>query len=92
MERTVELDAPPDVVWHELPETLADPDRVRVDDEVDPGRRLTFWWMPADGDDPPSYVEIELEPCVAGTLLHVRETWIDGAHLERAAFNARAFA
>ena len=88
VERTVELDASPDEVWDELPETLADPERVRVDDQVDPGRRLTFWWMPAAGDDPPSYVEIDLEPSAIGTILHVRETMIDGAHLVRTAFNA----
>ena len=41
VERTVELEAPPDDVWNELPGILADPDRVRLDDEVEPGRRLT---------------------------------------------------
>jgi uncharacterized protein YndB with AHSA1/START domain len=92
VERTVELEAPPDEVWRELPEILSEPDRERIDDVVEPGHRLTFFWMPADGDHPPSYVEIELEPGGAGTILHVRETMIDGAHLVHTAFNARAYA
>jgi uncharacterized protein YndB with AHSA1/START domain len=92
VERAVELDAPPADVWNELPEILTDPDRVRIDDIVEPDRRLTFFWVPVDGDDPPSYVEIELEPSEAGTILHVRETMIDGAQLVRTAFNARAYA
>jgi hypothetical protein len=92
VERHVELPAPPEQVWEELPAILDEPGRVRVDDRVEAPYWLSFWWTPTFGDEPPSYVELELEPSAVGTLLHVRETMIDGAHLERSALNARAFA
>ena len=92
VERHVELPVPPEQVWEELPAILDEPGRVRVNDEVDPPNRLSFWWTPLIGDEPPSYVEMELERSAVGTLLHVRETMIDGAQLERSAFNARALA
>lgn len=66
--------------------------RVGVVDQAEPARRLTFWWTPVEGDEPPSYVEIELESCAVGTLLRVRETRIDGPVLLRSALHARAHA
>lgn len=108
IERHVELPAPPEAVWEELPEMLGDDveltaepggilhandpdgDRVGVVIEAVPAERLTFRWTTVDGDDPPSEVEISLEPSGVGTILHVRETRLDGAHLERSAFLAHA--
>jgi uncharacterized protein YndB with AHSA1/START domain len=110
VERTIELDAPAEEVWQELPALLGDDtrlvtepgaplrvdgpegDRLGVIEQVEPARRLTFWWTAVDGDDAPSYVEIDLEPCLVGTLLRVRESRLDGEHLLGAAFHARAFA
>ena len=110
VERTIELDAPAEQVWQELPALLGDDtrlvtepgaplrvdgpegDRLGVIDQVEPARRLTFWWTAVEGDDAPSYVEIDLEPCRVGTLLRVRESRVDGERLLRAAFHARAFA
>ena len=48
-------------------------------EEFDAPHRLAFWWVPADGDDPPSFVEIELDGSAVGTLLRVRETRFDAA-------------
>ena len=108
IEREVELPAPPDAVWRELPGMLGDDvhlvaepggplrvvdsDGVRsgVVDDVIPGRRLTFSWARVDGNEPPSEVELELEPTIGGTRLRVCETRLDGAQLARAAFSARA--
>jgi len=90
VERTVELEGSPERVWEELPGWLDEEDRERVLDECEPARRLSFWWMTRDGGNPPSYVEIDLEPSAVGTLLHVRETLLDGAHLVRSAFRALA--
>jgi uncharacterized protein YndB with AHSA1/START domain len=108
VERHVELPAPPEAVWAELPEMLGDDvdlaaepggllraydpdgDRVGVVIEAVPAERLTFRWTTVDGDDPPSEVEISLEPSGVGTILHVRETRLDGARLERSAFSAHA--
>jgi uncharacterized protein YndB with AHSA1/START domain len=93
IERDIELDAPPEVVWDELPSLFdadADADRVRVVDTSDAPDRLSFWWAPETDDDAPSYVEIELHPTAVGTMLHVRETRLDGAHLVRSVFSARA--
>ena len=42
-------------------------------EEVDPGRRLVFWWR-ADDDDQSSRVEIDLEPDPDGTRVRVTET------------------
>jgi uncharacterized protein YndB with AHSA1/START domain len=67
-------------------------DRVGVVHEAVPAERLAFRWMPVEGDAAPSEVEITLEPSAVGTMLRVRETRLDGAHLERAAFRARAVA
>ena len=110
VERTVELAAPAEQVWEELPTLLGDDtclvpeagaplrvagpegDRVGVIERAEPARRLTFWWTTAEGDDPPSYVEVVLEPCAVGTLLRVRERRVDGAQLLRSAFHARAYA
>jgi uncharacterized protein YndB with AHSA1/START domain len=90
IERTIELPAPPDEVWDALPELFSDDDRrrVRVIDESDPPHRLAFWWTMTEGNEAPSYVEIDLDASAAGTLLHVRETRLDGAHLVHSAFNA----
>jgi uncharacterized protein YndB with AHSA1/START domain len=54
-------------------------DRVGTVDEVDAPRRLAFWWTPVDGDDAPSFVELELTATAVGTLLRVRETRFDAA-------------
>src|SRR6478609_3017996 len=52
-------------------------ERVGVVEEVDPPQRLAFWWVPVEGDDAPSFVEIALEPVevgrAVGTMLRVRE-------------------
>jgi uncharacterized protein YndB with AHSA1/START domain len=108
VERDLELPAPPDVVWDELPGILgdevelaavpggrlhtrdADGERVGVVYEAIPAERLSFRWISADGDDAPSDVEITLEPSGVGTVVHLRETRLDGAHLVRSAFSARA--
>jgi uncharacterized protein YndB with AHSA1/START domain len=63
----------------------ADPEaeRVGVVEDVDAPQRITFWWVPVDGDDAPSFVEIVLEPVelehAVGTMLHVRESRFDAA-------------
>jgi len=67
-----------------------DGDRVGVVIEAVPARRLTFQWTSTDCDEPPSEVEVELEPSGIGTILHVRETRVDGARLARSAFLALA--
>jgi uncharacterized protein YndB with AHSA1/START domain len=57
--------------------------RVGVVEEADAPRRLTFWWVPVDGDDAPSQVEIALEPVATGdgvgTIVRVRESLLDVA-------------
>ena len=63
---------------------------VGVVHEAVPGERLAFRWVRLDGDDPPSDVEITLEPNGAGTILHLRETRLDGARLLRSALLASA--
>jgi uncharacterized protein YndB with AHSA1/START domain len=63
---------------------------VGVVDEAVPGERLSFRWVRLEGDHPPSDVEITLEPNGVGTILHVRETRLDGARLVRSAFLASA--
>jgi uncharacterized protein YndB with AHSA1/START domain len=108
VERDLELPAPPDVVWDELPGIVgdevelaavrggrlhtrdADGERVGVVYEAVSAERLSFRWISADGDDAPSDVEITLEPSGVGTVVHLRETRLDGAHLVRSAFSARA--
>jgi uncharacterized protein YndB with AHSA1/START domain len=52
-------------------------ERVGVVEEVDAPRRLAFWWVPVEGDDAPSFVEVELAGAAVGTLLRVRETRFD---------------
>ena len=63
--------------------TGAEGDRIGVVDEVDPLRRLTYWWVPVDDDGAPSFVEITLDAvdtgCGVGTLLRVRESRFDAA-------------
>jgi uncharacterized protein YndB with AHSA1/START domain len=54
-------------------------DRVGTVEEADAPHRLTFWWMPVDGDDAPSFVELELAGSGVGTLLRVRETRFDAS-------------
>ena len=91
VEREIEIAAPPEQVWEELPVLLSgDGDRIRVVDDETPTHRLAFWWAAPNGDEPPSYVDIRLEPCGVGTVVHVRETRLDGAHLVRSAFHALA--
>ncbi len=68
----------------------SDGERAGVVLEAEPGERLSFRWATVDGDDPPSEVEITLEVSAIGTIVHVREARLDGAHLERAAFVALA--
>lgn len=69
-----------------------DSERVGIVLDAEPGERLAFWWMTVDGEEPPSEVEIALEPSGVGTIVHIRETRLDGAHLERSALRARALA
>jgi uncharacterized protein YndB with AHSA1/START domain len=54
-------------------------ERVGVVEEFDAPHRLSFWWVPAEGDDAPSFVEVELAGSAVGTLLRVRETRFDAA-------------
>jgi uncharacterized protein YndB with AHSA1/START domain len=54
-------------------------ERVGVVEEADAPRRLAFWWVPAQGDDAPSRVELELDTVAVGTMLRVRETRFDTA-------------
>ena len=68
----------------------ADGDRVGVVLEAEPGARLSFRWATVDGDEAPSEVEIALHSTGLGTIVHIRETRLDGAHLERSAFRALA--
>ena len=56
-----------------------DGERVGAVEEADAPHRLTFWWMAVDGDDAPSFVELELTGSGVGTLLRVRETRFDAA-------------
>jgi uncharacterized protein YndB with AHSA1/START domain len=70
----------------------ADGERVGVVREAVRAERLSFVWISADGNDAPSEVEITLEPSAVGTILRLRETRLDGAHLVRSAFSARALA
>jgi len=65
-------------------------ERVGVVHEATPGEHLSFRWIDVDGDGPASEVEITLEPSGVGTIVHVRETRLDGAYLERSAFRALA--
>src|SRR4051794_14203354 len=57
--------------------------RIGVVDDVDAPWRLTFWWVPVEGDDAPSRVEITLEPVETGngvgTIVRVREAQFDAA-------------
>jgi uncharacterized protein YndB with AHSA1/START domain len=89
IERTVDLPADADDVWEEVVDgawlgadeldacpggRVLGPERQGVVEDVDPGRRLTFWWT---GDDaPPSFVEITLEPIDDGTRVTVREVLV----------------
>jgi uncharacterized protein YndB with AHSA1/START domain len=93
VERDYELDAPPDEVWDELPALFEDDtEHDLVVEEQVPGQRLTFLWSDPATDEPASYVEIELEPQGHGTLLHIKETRLDGELLTRTVFNACAVA
>ncbi len=92
VEREAELPGTPDDVWEALPDIIDDGSHVRVDDECDPPRRWAFFWAPTEGDGAPSYVEIELDAHGDGTLIHIKETRLDGAALSHAALNARALA
>jgi uncharacterized protein YndB with AHSA1/START domain len=65
-------------------------DLVGVVQEAVPGERLSFRWVRLDADEPPSEVDITLEPSGVGTVLHLRETRLDGAQLIRSAFLAAA--
>jgi hypothetical protein len=92
VERAIELEASPAEVWEELPALLDDAERFTVVEESVPAERLSLWWVPVAGDNPPSYVELELDATAVGTLLRVRETRLDGASLIRSVFSARAYA
>jgi hypothetical protein len=52
-----------------------------VVEEADTPRRLAFWWVPVEGDDAPSHVEIALDPVETGngvgTIVRVRESLLD---------------
>ena len=54
-------------------------ERVGVVEEAEAPSRLSFWWVPADGDEAPSRVEMELEAIPAGTRIRIRETRFDSA-------------
>ena len=54
-------------------------ERAGTVEEVDAPRLLTFWWVTVEGDDAPSFVELELSGGAVGTLLRVRETRFDAA-------------
>jgi uncharacterized protein YndB with AHSA1/START domain len=61
-----------------------DGEHLGVVDEIDPPRRLRFWWVPAHGDASASMVEVELIPTesggdAVGTVVRVRETRSDVA-------------
>lgn len=91
VERTEELPATPDEVWDALPALFeGDDERLRIDIDSVPGERLTFIWADRDDDDPPSYVDIELEQTETGTIVHIRETRCDGDALIRSSNVARA--
>jgi hypothetical protein len=90
IERDVELEGEPHEVWEELGELLDAEDRIRVVEHSEAPRHLSFFWAPANGDEPPSHVDINLEPAGAGTIVHIREVRLDGAELVRSAFHARA--
>jgi hypothetical protein len=90
VQRDYEIDALPEDVWDELPAVLDEADRVRVVEYEDAPHRLSFFWAPVDGDEPPSHVEIDLGPSPIGTIVHIRETRLTGAELVRSAFSARA--
>src|SRR5690606_5332281 len=47
-------------------------ERHAVVEDVEPGERLTFWWWA--GDEPPTHVELTLEPAVGGTRVVVVES------------------
>ncbi len=78
IEREVELPGSPDEVWEALPDVIDDGSHVPASTtSVDPPRRWTFFWAPAEGDDAPSYVEIKLDAHGDGTLIHIDETRLD---------------
>ena len=95
VQRDYEIEGAPEDVWAELPGVLEEADRVRVVEHENAPHHLSFFWAPVDGDEPPSHVEIELEPAIResgtiGTIVHIRETRLTGAELVRSAFSARA--
>ena len=49
-------------------------ERMAVVGCMEPGRRLSWDWWPADGSAAPSHVEVVLEPVEDGTRLTVTET------------------
>jgi uncharacterized protein YndB with AHSA1/START domain len=90
IERTIDLPADADAVWEEVIDgswfgadefdpspggRVHRPDRQGVVEEVDPARRLSFWWT-GDDDAPPSFVEITLKPIDDGTRVTVREVLV----------------
>jgi len=87
--------APPD----EMFERLLDPeglgawvgDREFVVDEVVDGERIVFTWD-GEGDDPPSQVEIRLEPEDGGTRLTVVERALQVEPVVPFGFQPRALA
>src|SRR3954462_9580654 len=81
VQRDYEIEATPEDVWDELPDVLDEADRVRVVEREDAPHHLSFFWTPVDGDEPPSHVEIDLEPSTIGTIVHIRETRLTGAEL-----------
>jgi len=58
-----------------------DGERVGTVEEIDAPRRLAFWWVPVEGDDAPSLVEVDLTVVAVGTRLRVRETRFDAGAL-----------
>jgi uncharacterized protein YndB with AHSA1/START domain len=87
--------APPDEMFERLldPEALAAwaRDREIVVDEVIDGERIVFTWD-GEGDDPPSRVEIRLEPDHGGTRVTVVERALRAEPVFRFGFQPRAHA
>jgi uncharacterized protein YndB with AHSA1/START domain len=90
VERDYEIAAAPEEVWGQLPDVLDEAGRARVVENEDAPHHLSFFWAPVEGEEPPSHVEIDLEPSGTGTIVHIRETRLTGAELVRSVFSARA--
>jgi uncharacterized protein YndB with AHSA1/START domain len=91
--KTIDVPAPPEEVWAAIVagawlgadvEIEARPggavrvdDKVGVVDTVEPGRSLSYWWTAADGDEPASRVDVEIQAVGDVTRVWVRELRLD---------------